>query len=574
VSTSPNLYKVEQINQRSFSRGDLVIITGLAVLLYVGTRLALSSPAVIAGPDIILSPKALPVYTSFSVGRMLAAYFLSLLFTFTYGRTAAYNLRARRMMIPLLDVLQSVPILSFLPVVLLSLSAILPQGIAVELSSILLIFTSQAWNLTFSWYQSLTTNPKELREASTIFHFNNWFRFKNLELPFGSISLIWNSVMSWAGGWFFLMAAETFTLGQRDFRLPGLGSYLQAAANRGNIQALTWGIITLVLVVVAIDQLAWRPLLAWTDRFKLEMVESDSPPTSWFYDLIHSSRLINWLDRKALHSFSESVDRRLLRLSPAVYIPEQKDEDWPRSTYLAAGMLLTVLAYGAYRIVLMLLTIPGTDWAQIGSGIVATTLRVVIALGIALAWTIPVGVAIGTNRRIATVLQPVVQITASVPATALFPAFFILLINLPEGLNIAAVLLMLLGTQWYLLFNVIAGAMAIPQDLKYTSKMLQVNGWQRWRTLILPALFPFIVTGAITASGGAWNASIIAEHVQYRSQSYYVTGIGALIARSTAEGNYPLLLAATLCMVATVVMINWLVWRRLYRLAEERYRLE
>jgi NitT/TauT family transport system permease protein len=222
----------------------------------------------------------------------------------------------------------------------------------------------------------------------------------------------------------------------------------------------------------------------------------------------------------------------------------------------------------------MLLSIPGADWAQIWAGIIATTLRVVVALGIALAWTIPVGVAIGTNRRIATFLQPIVQITASVPATALFPAFIILLINLPEGLNIAAVLLMLLGTQWYLLFNVIAGAMAIPQDMKYTSKMLQVNGWQRWRTLILPALFPFIVTGAITASGGAWNASIIAEHVQYRGQSYYVTGIGALIARSTAEGNYPLLLAATLCMVATVVLINWLVWRRLYRLAEERYRLE
>jgi NitT/TauT family transport system permease protein len=574
VSNSPNLYKVEQTNQRTFSRSDLIIVAGLAVILYVGTRLALGSPAIVAGPDIILSPKALPIYTSLSVGRMLAAYILSLLFTFIYGRVAAYNLRARKMLIPLLDVLQSVPILSFLPVILLSLSAILPQGIAIELSSILLIFTSQAWNLTFSWYQSLTTNPKELREASTIFHFNSWFRFKNLELPFGSISLIWNSVMSWAGGWFFLMAAETFTLGQKDFRLPGLGSYLQAAANRGDVQALTWGIITLVLVIVAIDQLAWRPLLAWADKFKLEMVESDTPPTSWFYELIHNSRLVDWLDQRLIHLAFEGIDSRSLRLSPAVYIPEQGDADWSRRAYLIGGVLLTLLGYGAYRIIQLLIALPWTDWMQIGAGILATFLRVAIALAIALAWTIPVGVAIGTNRRIASLLQPVVQITASVPATALFPAFIVILINLPEGLNIAAVLLMLLGTQWYLLFNIIAGAMAIPQDLKYTSTMLQINRWQRWRTLILPALFPFIVTGAITASGGAWNASIIAEHVQYGSQSYYVTGIGALIARSTAQGNYPLLLASTLCMVAAVVLINWLVWRRLYRMAEERFRLE
>jgi NitT/TauT family transport system permease protein len=349
---------------------------------------------------------------------------------------------------------------------------------------------------------------------------------------------------------------------------------LQAAANRGDVQALTWGIITLVLVIVAIDQLAWRPLLAWADKFKLEMVESDTPPTSWFYELIHNSRLVDWLDQRLIHLAFEGIDSRSLRLSPAVYIPEQGDADWSRRAYLIGGVLLTLLGYGAYRIIQLLIALPWTDWMQIGAGILATFLRVAIALAIALAWTIPVGVAIGTNRRIASLLQPVVQITASVPATALFPAFIVILINLPEGLNIAAVLLMLLGTQWYLLFNIIAGAMAIPQDLKYTSTMLQINRWQRWRTLILPALFPFIVTGAITASGGAWNASIIAEHVQYGSQSYYVTGIGALIARSTAQGNYPLLLASTLCMVAAVVLINWLVWRRLYRMAEERFRLE
>jgi len=569
-----HLFKIGQPDERPFTRGDVVVLVGLAVLVFGGVQLAIKAPAVTQVPKISLSPGALPVYAGLSLGRMFAAYALSFLFTLIYGRAAAYNRRAEQILNPLLDVLQSVPILSFLPVVLLSFSAFLPVNLAAELASIVLIFTSQAWNLTYAWYQSLKTIPKELNEASTIFRFNSWLRFKTLELPFAAIGLIWNSVMSWAGGWFFLMAAEIFTIGQRDFRLPGLGAYLQEAANQGDLRALAWGIGVLMLIIVALDQLVWRPLLAWSDRFKLEMVESDSPPTSWFYDALRASRLVDWLEESFWSPLMERLDVYLLRIFPGESHPsaEKPARSWFYN--LIAGVGAAGLLYGAYQATQMLLSLPGAQWGSIGLGLLATLLRVLIALVIALVWTVPLGVAIGTSHRLATFLQPVVQIAASLPATALFPAFLLLLLHLPFGLNLAAVLLMLMGTQWYLLFNVIAGTTAIPQDLKYTTTMLQLNGWQRWRTLILPALFPYIITGAITASGGAWNASIVAENVNFNGQTFSVTGIGSVIASATASGNYPLLLASTLSMILSVVLINRLIWRRLYRLAEEQYRLE
>jgi NitT/TauT family transport system permease protein len=559
--------------ERSFTWGDAIVISLMAVLLYGGVRLAFDSPSIIEGPKISLDPSALPWYTLLSVGRMLAAYILSLLFTLIYGRAAAYNRRAESILMPLLDVLQSVPILSFLPIVLLGLSAFLSQRVAAELASIVLIFTSQAWNMTFGWYQSLTTQPKELREASSIFRLNAWLRFKRLELPFGMIGLIWNSVMSWAGGWFFLMAAEIFTVGSKDFRLPGLGAYLQEAANQGDFKSIAFGLTALILTIVALDQFIWRPLLAWSDRFKVEMVESDQPPTSWFYDLIHTSRLFHWAG-SLFTKASESFDSWTIRRAPMKSDVGNGNGklDWKMTLfYLVIG---AILLYGGYRSIAMLASVPRTQWGQIGVGVLATFLRVSVALVIALVWTIPVGVAIGTNRRVATVLQPIVQVTAAVPATAIFPVLLLFFINMAGGLNIAAVFLMLMGTQWYLLFNVIAGASAIPQDLKYTSSLLGLSRWERWRTLILPALFPYIITGAITASGGAWNASIVAEYVHFGGKTLFATGIGSLISQATASGDYPLLLASTLSMIATVVLVNRLFWRRLYRTAEEKYRME
>ena len=568
------IFKQEHYTQPVFVWADVVVLVGAATLIYIGVRLATSAPAVISGPAISLAPGALPLYALFSTARMAAAYLLSLLFTLIYGYIAAYSRRAERFMMPLLDILQSVPILSFLPVVLLSFSAILPQGVAVELSSVVLIFTSQAWNMTFGWYQSLTTIPKELREASQVFRFNRWLRFKVLELPFGANSLIWNSMMSWAGGWFFLMAAEIFTVGQRDFRLPGLGAYLSEAASQGDARALAFGLIAVVLVIIALDQLLWRPLLAWGERFKLEMVEAEEPPRSWFLDVLLGSRLTSALAERVVRPASDWLDRGLIRLFPPAAEAEASRRRGAWLAWLPPIIIGAGLLYGAYRVATMLLRLPPADWAQIGVSILATLGRVLAALLIALAWTIPVGVAIGTNSRLRRWLQPVVQIAASVPATALFPILLLAVVRASGGLGLAAVVLMLMGTQWYVLFNVIAGASAIPQDLKYTASLLGLSRWERWRTLILPSIFPFVVTGAITASGGAWNASIVAEHVQYANRDVYTVGVGALIARATAAGNYPLLLASTLVMVLTVVLINRLVWRRLYQVAEDRFRME
>jgi len=560
----------------AFSPGDGLILLGLTAVLYLGAKLAFRAPAVISGPEISLSFTALPWYALLSTTRMAAAYALSLVFSLAYGYAAARNLTAERTLLPLLDVLQSVPILSFLPLVLLSLSAVLPQGLATEVAAVVLVFTSQAWNMTYSFYQSMKTIPTELREAAAIFRLDPWLRFKTMELPFAAVGLIWNSMMSWAGGWFFLMAAEIFTVGARDFRLPGLGAYLQTAANVGNLGAVVAGIGTLILVIVLLDQFVWRPVLAWADRFKLEMVTGEQAPESWFFDTLSRSWILEQVGRRVWTPFVERTDARIRRRlgeRPLMSEVVQRDRR-PTVVLLLLAVGVLVALYFGYRAVGMLWSLPPSEWRQIGSGVAATFLRVGVSLLIAMLWTIPVGVAIGTNRRLANVLQPVVQVVASVPATALFPVILLVLLRLPGGLNLAAVVLMLMGTQWYLLFNVIAGAAAIPQDLRYTTDLLRLSRPDRWRTLVLPALFPFLVTGGITASGGAWNASIVAEHVYFAGETHATLGIGAVIALATSSGNYSLLLAATLALVVTVVTINRTFWRWLYRVAELRYRME
>lgn len=557
--------------------GDGLIVLSITTLLYAGVRFAFNAPTVVAGPDISLAPSALPWYALLSVGRMMIAYFLSLFFSLFYGYAAAHNVTARRVLMPLLDVLQSVPILSFLPVVLLGLSAFLPGGFAAEIAAIILIFTSQVWNMTFSFYQSTTTTPTELREAAATFRFSPWLRFKTVELPFASIGLIWNSIMSWSGGWFFLMAAESFKVGDRDFRLPGLGSYLQTAASAGNRSALLLGLGALVLIIIMLDQLVWKPLLSWAEKFKLEMVEGDAPNTSWFLDALSRSWLLEKFCARVWDPFLEWVDCRLKTPSDAPIAPLEKEpkEEHPSTAVIFLGIiLLLAILYGGYRAAEMLLTLPASAWPQLGIGLLATFARVSVSLFITLLWTIPVGVAIGMNRRLATLLQPVVQVVAAIPATALFPVVLLALLRLPGGLNLAAIALMLMGTQWYLLFNVIAGAAAIPQDLRFTTDLLRLSNVDRWRILILPSLFPYIVTGAITAGGGAWNASIVAEYVEFGGKTHATVGIGAVIAEATASGDYALLLAGTLVLVITVVLINGAFWRRLYLIAEKRYRME
>lgn len=575
-----NVFATKQDGSALFTIADLLVLLTLAVLVLAGVTLAIRSPEVLNGPDVQLSLGALPTYALLSLLRMTSAYLLSLMFSIGYGYYAARNAQARLVMLPILDILQSTPILSFLPVVVLGLTAILPQGIAVEIGAVLLIFTSQAWNMTYSFYQSMTTIPNELQEAASVFRFNWWWRFRRVELPFSAIGLLWNSVMSWAGGWFFLMAAETFRVGERDFRLPGLGSYLQLAAEQNNAGAILSGVATLILIVIVLDQFIWRPLLAWAEKFKIEMVENDNPPTSWFGDLLAGSRLamgiqanvwwrvIGWIDGRLGGEAKLTITDNGVRTALQI---------WLRRLLFAA--LLTVLAYGVFRIGSLLLSVPLADYGRIVIGTLSTLFRVVIALVIALLWTVPLGVAIGSNPRIATVLQPIVQIAASLPATAFFPLIMAALLasnffGLDARLNMAAVGLMLLGTQWYILFNVIAGTSAIPQDLRYTTDLLRFGRVERWRKMILPSLFPYLITGLITAGGGAWNASIVAEYTLFDKKEYSVTGLGSMISDATAKGNFPLLAASTLAMIVTVVCINRFFWRRLYKLAEEKYRME
>jgi NitT/TauT family transport system permease protein len=460
-------------------------------------------------------------------------------------------------------------------VVALSLTAILPEGVAVELASIVLIFTSQVWNMTFSFYQSLITIPGDLREAARIFRLNPWLRFRHLELPHAAIPLIWNSMMSWAGGWFFLMAAETFTVGARDFRLLGLGTYLQMAAEQGDLQALGWGLLALIAVIVGMDQLIWRPLLAWADKFRVEMVESDEAPSSWLYDLWQRAALSEWFLRRVWEPLVERVDAALGRLSEQLAVRPALNPIPPWLVGLPfAALALLGLGYGVVQAYHLLSALPASALPLLGLATLASMARVLSAQIIALAWTVPVGVWIGMNRSLAARLQPIVQVVASIPATALFPVILLFVLRLPLGIEIGAVLLMLMGTQWYLLFNVIAGASAIPRDLIFTTEILGLRGLERWRVLILPAIFPYLITGLITASGGAWNATIVAEYVEFAGRAHATLGLGALIAQATGQGDYSMLFAATLTMTLTVVAINRLVWRRLYAMAAERFRME
>jgi NitT/TauT family transport system permease protein len=559
-------------------------IAYLPDLLMFGAGIALFYGVLVVGrawlgpftPEVEISrqPLALIAYAGYSLLRITIAYLLSLAFTLVYGYVAAYNPRAERFMIPLLDVLQSIPVLSFLPGVMLAMVALFPgRQLGVEAGAILLIFTGQVWNMAFSFYASLKSIPKEMREAATVYRFSWWQRFIEMELPFAAIGLVWNSMMSVAGGWFFLMACEMFVLGARDFRLPGLGSYLQTAASAGDTRSILWGVATMIAVIVLLDQFIWRPVIAWAEKFKVEQVESTNAPRSWVLDLIQHSRSLAQIRKKTVHPLGERV---------MLYFSRKKfsDESVPRSvwktwvTRLLAVVLLVAISYGVVRVGMILAGLQKVELHEVLFGLGATFFRVNVALILGALWTIPVGVAIGFNPRLARIAQPLAQIAASVPATALFPVVLLLLIRVGGGLGIGSIVLLLLGTQWYILFNVIAGAIAIPTDLKECCSVFQMQGLERWKKLILPGIFPYLVTGMVTASGGAWNASIVAEYFHFKGHIYTTVGLGATISQATDAGNFNLLLAATMIMAATVVTINRLLWRKLYALAETRYRLE
>lgn len=523
--------------------------------------------------EISLEISQLPVYAANSIIRIFLAYILSLSFSIWYGYTANRSKLSEKIMIPVLDVLQSIPVLSFLPGVVLAMIVIFrDRRLGIELASILLIFTGQVWNMAFSYYVSLKTIPRELSEVTKIFRHTRFIKFLKLDLPFSAIGLVWNSMMSVSGGWFFLMACEMFVLKDKDFRLPGLGSYIQTAANRGDMTHVFYGIGTMIIIIVALDIFFWRPLIAWSQKFRFDSVQTEEERESFVLDFLRKSlvikslkertgRIIRWLEIR-IQRLEASPERRLLRRLKQLLMV----------TVSISAILL--LLWSITKALIIFSGLPVEAYFSVFVSSLYSILRTSTAIIIASLWTIPVGVYVGMNPRASRILQPLIQIVSSVPATAVFPVILVILIRLGGGLTIGSIFLMLLGTQWYILFNVIAGASAIPQELKDVIRLFGIKGWRKWKTLILPGIFPYLVTGMITATGGAWNATIVSEYVTFGDETIKTPGLGSLISESTASGNFPLLLLSTVSMALIVVSINRLLWKRLFARAEEKYRLD
>ncbi len=566
------------IRVRRVSITDVVV--GLAVLvgLYVIVRVGRGTTVSFApskNRSIDTDPAELPYDAARSLLRMFVALGASFGFTLIYGYAAAKSRRAGKILIPLLDILQSVPILGFLSITVTGFIALFRGSLlGLECASIFAIFTSQAWNMTFSFYHSLITMPRELDEASRMFRLTRWQRFWRLEVPNGAIGLVWNGMMSMGGGWFFLVASEAITVLNHSYSLPGVGSYAGAAIAEGDLAKVGWAILTMVILVVGVNVLFWRPLVAWSEKFKNEQSEAAEISHSFVLDLLRRS---HW--PRALGRIRSRLAAPVSRFAGRVFGIDERPlavaEDRRRvGDVVFAVVSAGLIGWGVWRLFSYVTSVDGVGvfWTPLWEGAI-TLLRVAVLVIVATVIWVPVGVRIGLTPRLARIAQPFVQILASFPANFLFPFATFVFIKAGISLNIGGVLLMSLGAQWYILFNTIAGAMAIPSDLLEAMEDLDVTGWKRWRHLILPAIFPYYVTGGITASGGAWNASIVAEVVTYGGTTLTATGLGAYIAHATQTGDFHHILAGVAVMSLYVVSINRLLWQRLYHLAEVRYSL-
>jgi NitT/TauT family transport system permease protein len=553
----------------------LILVTGAMVLIVYGGEQTTAPLSALDVAPVSLDPANLPAYALRTTMRMLLAIVCSIIFTFIYAALAAKSRRAEMVLIPLLDILQSVPILGFLTFTVVFFMNLFPgRVLGAELACVFAIFTSQAWNMTFSMYQSMRNVPKDLEEASQSFHLSGWQRFWRLDVPFAMPGLIWNTMMSMSGGWFFVVASEAITVGNTTVTLPGIGSYVALGIQQQNLPAIGYAILTMLLVIVAYDQLLFRPVVAWADKFRFEQTSSGNAPTSWMLDLFRRTRAL-----RALSLPFSTLNKVISNLHIA--IPGQRkiapQAQRQPSRIVDAFWLAFIVAstgYAAWQVYQYLSASlsPSDVLTAFGDGLI-TLARVVVLIALASLIWVPIGVWIGLRPKLAERVQPLAQFLAAFPANLAFPVFVVAIVRYGLNANVWLSPLMILGTQWYILFNVIAGASAFPGDLREAASSLHLKGWRWWVKVVLPGIFPYYITGAITASGGSWNASIVAEVASWGNAHLMATGLGAYIATATENGDFPRVVLGIAIMCILVTLFNRLLWRPLYAFGERRLRL-
>jgi NitT/TauT family transport system permease protein len=550
-----------------------VVVIGLVVFLGETSRGLFAPLTQLQLTPISLDPWHLPEYAARTTFRMFAALALSLLFTLTYATWAAKSERAGKLLVPILDILQSVPILGFISITVVFFMSLAPgRVLGAEFAAIFAIFTSQAWNMAFSFYQSLRTIPIELAEAAESFRLSPWMRFWQLEVPFAMPALIWNMMMSMSGGWFFVVASESISVGHTTVALPGVGSYIALAIEQKNLPAIGWAIATMLIVILLYDQLIFRPLVAWVDRFRVEQEPGARVPDSWALTMMRRSRIIQ-AATLFFHSTVMLTSRAIKRRDDE---PRRPVSDRPKRSLdlLWVSLIVAAVVAGLWHIVVVLIkNTPLREALQVGGLATITMLRVFVLIALASLIWVPIGVWVGMRPRATQIVQPIAQFMAAFPANLLFPIAVFGIVRWKLNPDIYLSPLMILGTQWYILFNVIAGASSIPAEMRYVAANFRIKGWLWWRKIALPAVLPFYVTGAITASGGSWNAAIVAELANWGNTQIEARGLGSYIAEATTAGDFHKIVLGIGTMSLFVVVINRLFWRPLYYYAERKYRL-
>ena len=582
-------------SQRYLALADLVILLLIATSIYGLVSIANEWRTEFHPmTQIDLSARALPYYTMLSGIRGMVAYLISLAFTLVVGYAAAKSKTAEKIIIPLLDVLQSIPVLGFLPGLLLGLVALFPRtNIGLELAAIIMIFTGQVWNMTISYYASLKSVPTEFGEASRVIGLGWYQRLKRVELPFSAVNLAWNSLLSMAGGWFFLIPCEAITLGDNEYRLPGIGAYMDVAIKSGDHQAIFLAVVAMILLILVMDFVIWRPILSWVQRFRLEDLPGGASVEPLMQLWIRESKILHRIKllyrelvlkprrTRSRLAGEETVETLVKNRAPRFYFWVKRLADWLFSgpvirviQFVLSVAVISFSVYGAYFLFVILAKIPPATWVVLARNTAWTFFRVLIALFLSSLWAVPVGIWIGTSVHRIRIAQPLIQVMASFPAPMLYPLALGLFFSLGISFDWASMLLMLLGVQWYVLFNVLAGAMRIPKELNDALSLMEASRWSRWKNLYLPSVFPFLVTGWITAAGGAWNASVVAEYLPYHGTILKTSGLGATLSVAIANENFTLFAASLFLMVLVVVALNRLVWARVYRLANTRFKMD